>query len=635
VVLTDCAGAAALEFEFEETQKPEEPPAAIAFANVTGSAANASLGNASVVDVVREGVGQPDPEDLPDLAVCLGTGQCTVESTAYGNVEGQPVNYTSEMISFNDTEADSLSSADFGNLPPSEQEAIFQELNRSGFLETLEAKPARESSEADPADDEAGAVPEGSAHDAAAQGGGNASLGLLVRSEQLAAAPQSQRHRVRGLAKDYTGIDGKRARNDFAKTTLATLLGVPQGPCLDAVDILVGTSQEMYACFKEPYSNLRSAFCDPVEKHDQVRDVLTTVHDASQTLERLSTPLQPIPYVGPVARLVRRASNTVNGRLPKYVQLVERLRVQLHNQRTPDNECCPPFQTRNARCRSYPNWQYKCGACSAGEMCQASRACETLKKLEEKIDYAKSLTVDPMLEHVTKFAELANTADNSAAGSFLAGCGLSTCSDVKKAAESFQAQVRAAYWDKVCPLPQPSLPSVDLGILAAGKDILRKISDALSKVMRVLTQKRCIEYPRSSCWTERECTRVCIPCCDSRRRRRWWPSVSCRTCCHNVCVHLPKCRFWMDKVCFTAEAIIKGLHGLLSKLFGPIMKEIQRLINTVLGPIQGFIDSLIDKILSPLAALDGLSFNLDVMSISFPDVEPSTCPFWKQALLSR
>lgn len=266
-------------------------------------------------------------------------------------------------------------------------------------------------------------------------------------------------------------------------------------------------------------------------------------------------------------------------------------------------------------------------------MCQAARACETLKKLEEKIDYAKSRTLDPMLEYVAQFAELAARAENSRA--FLAGCGVRTCPEVKRAAESIQAQVRGAYWNRVCPLPRLRLPTVDLGILAQGKDILRAISDALNRVKGILTQRRCVEYPRSSCWTERRCTRVCPPCCDSRRRRRWITGVSCRTCCHNVCVNVPKCRFWMERVCFSGDAIIRGLHGMLSTLFRPIMQEIQRLINTALGPIRGLINSLIDKVLSPLAALDGLRFNLDVMRISFPDLRPSSCPLWQQALRSR
>merc|ERR1712107_435433 len=141
------------------------------------------------------------------------------------------------------------------------------------------------------------------------------------------------------------------------------------------------------------------------------------------------------------------------------------------------------------------------------------------------------------------------------------------------------------------------------------------------------------------CWVEQKCTNVCLPCCSHGRRRRW-TGLRCGSCCHRVCVPVPRCRFWFERVCFTAEMIIKGLNGLLYTLFKPIMDIVQGAIELAMRPISTAIsNALADKLLAPLNVLDGMrSISIDIMQIdglSTVVPNPPSCAFLAEAARLR
>merc|ERR1719460_1728282 len=92
--------------------------------------------------------------------------------------------------------------------------------------------------------------------------------------------------------------------------------------------------------------------------------------------------------------------------------------------KTEDANCCPPFATSDYRCKWHPGWRYKCGGCHSGVMCYAQKACNTLIKMEGKIDAWKVKYYDPLIERLSEAAVNADKADVIASNSLFKKCGI-------------------------------------------------------------------------------------------------------------------------------------------------------------------------------------------------------------------
>ena len=183
--------------------------------------------------------------------------------------------------------------------------------------------------------------------------------------------------RIKGTLKDHVRTRAKRAAKDYAKAELKAWINAQEGPCLDAVDIRLGASQEIYGCFKENYAQLEEAFCTPPEQHDQVLSALTTIRDIAKVINLIANPMRRLPYVGGAASTIYSVSQQVQRILTNPIRNLESMMQQRYGKHLADQRCCPPLSPHH--CRTHPGALYRCASCNDGAMCFSKRACNWLR----------------------------------------------------------------------------------------------------------------------------------------------------------------------------------------------------------------------------------------------------------------
>jgi len=396
-----------------------------------------------------------------------------------------------------------------------------------------------------------------------------------------------------------------------------------EGECVDAVAKMVETAQLIYDCYKSNYAILKNAFCEPAEKHNTLKKGMEAMMVAAEIIQTVSAPLQYVPYVKFVAKPMYKIAKIVRKKMTPMVRTMRTMRYSPYGTFHENANCCPP-KTKDHTCNHWPYKKYKCASCQKGIMCHAARACNTLIKLEEKIDTWKEEKYDPYIEHFTEGAAHQQALINVANGAFLQRCGITHCSHVLHIATWIENQVKYYFLDRFCPIPLPTvnIPSFNLGVM----NFLIKIGDFFKKIKLALGRLHCFYCPWVDAWWERVCTRVCIPCCGWRGRRRWVGHPYCNWCCHHVCVAVPRVRAYMRRFCFSFMAILKGLGAAFRAVLGPILAFVEAIIDALMAPIKALINAILDKLgfnvnfgILPLPQLPNIQLpNLPTLHITWP-----------------
>ena len=428
--------------------------------------------------------------------------------------------------------------------------------------------------------------------------------------------------KLKGMAKDYS----KKAAH-YVKNEIKAWVAAQEGDCLDSVALVVEASQNLYECFKSNYNVLKSAFCDPPPRHKQIKDAMDGIYLASKNINFVAKILQYVPQLKNVAKLVIRVTDKVNSRMKTVTKKLDDQNKQ-DKGKSANGDCCPPFPATG--CSGHPGASYKCGACSSGVICHVQKACNTLVKLEVKLDKFKEDFVDPLVEKVAEAAQNVQAGMNLVSGdSILHACGLKNCADLKKAAGQVKKEMDATFHDKVCPLRLPGISVPSLGPINIVADIFGKIGGWLQSLRDILAKVHCVSYPKVHVWSDYECIQICLPCCSYHGRRRWWGSVSCRSCCHNVCAWIPKVRTWNERYCFSAQDVLDFITGLLSIIFSPIMSVINLALKPIMDLIMTPVNALFDQLFGSLI-IDFPAFpNMPFLDFNLP-----TLPSFKLSLPS-
>lgn len=448
----------------------------------------------------------------------------------------------------------------------------------------------------------------------------HAELARLNRTSR--AVSTAVKNRIKGACKDHVRTVAKRQAKDYAKRELKAWVNAQDGPCLDALDLLVGASQEIYGCFKENYARLESAFCQPPEKHGKLLSTMKGAQTSANAMARISDPLKSLPYVGPAARTLNRVAKAVLTYLRTPVYKLDQHMVRQYGPRYENPDCCPPFPANG--CSSSPGALYRCASCNRGGMCLAKRGCNFLRRLESKIDEWKQDHFDPIVEKVAgavQYVQAGSNAVNSA--SFLFSCGFNHCSKVKQFTQKIMDQLRSSFTDKFCPIRVPSIPMPNIGALQTVLDWLIKIGSVFHGIGAILGKWHCISVPIPQAQWRTKCWRVCLPCCRYHGRRRWTGSVRCSSCCHNTCVPYLHAWIYMKRYCFSGMSILKGIGGFIQRFLGPVLSLIDRAIQFLLRPIQSLFNMILNKIGS--VSLDINFPTLPNFEFSLPSLPAPQC----------
>jgi len=396
-----------------------------------------------------------------------------------------------------------------------------------------------------------------------------------------------------------------------------------EGECVDAVAKMVETAQLIYDCYKSNYAILKNAFCEPAEKHNTLKKGMEAMMVAAEIIQLVTAPLQYVPYVKFVAKPMYNIAKIVRKKMTPLVRTMRTMRYSPYGTFHENANCCPP-KTKDNTCNRWPYKKYKCASCQKGIMCHAARACNTLIKLEEKIDTWKEEKYDPYIEHFTEGAAHQQALINVANGAFLQRCGITHCSHVLHIATWIENQVKYYFLDRFCPVPLPTvnIPSFNLGVM----NFLIKIGDFFKKIKLALGRFHCFYCPWVDMWWQRVCTRVCIPCCGWRGRRRWVGHPYCNWCCHHVCVPVLRARAYMKRFCFSFMAILKGLGAAFRAVLGPVLAFVEAIIDALMAPIKALINAILDKLgfnvnfgILPLPQLPNIQLpNLPTLHIEMP-----------------
>jgi hypothetical protein len=383
-----------------------------------------------------------------------------------------------------------------------------------------------------------------------------------------------------------------------------------EGKCLDAVKKVTETSQEVYGCFKENFGRLKSVVCTPPEKHKALTSSLSAVLTTANVIAMITLPIQSLPYIGPPAKVMNKVAKVVKKLIKPKVRVLKKFRRAPRGTRFENSNCCPPL-VKDRSCHAYPGSTYKCASCSSGIMCYMARACNTLNKIEEKVDEWKAKYYDPFVDKIVQSAEYYQGISNQVhKGCFLWGCGFKECDWVMKMATKLENEVRSKFLNRFCPIRLPRVRLPDFSKAMGALNFLRKIGKAFEKIKRALQKQHCMRLPKPYGGFRRKCTRVCLPCCGSRRRRRWI-SAKCGTCCHRACAKVPYGGVRMVRYCFSASKILKGLGAVFKAVLGPILNVINRIIDAIMRPVVSLFNRIlrmlgisVDWRISPLPKLN-------------------------------
>lgn len=422
------------------------------------------------------------------------------------------------------------------------------------------------------------------------------------------------RNRLKGLA-----ANAGRHGWTYLKSEVKAYVAAQEGDCLDAVLQMIQASNDLYGCYKNHVNNMKTVMCKPGNDIRQIQDIVKDMKDVVTIVTTLSGHLKSAPMVGTVAGRVNTAGTSIGNSLTRARSTVDRQFVRYpggyHRTWTATRGCCLPFP--DSHCGAATTASTKCGGCTRGASCPWEKGCGIITKLDDKVEQHFKPRWDKLTEKVAEMAQWGQAGLNTAP-LCLVRAGLTTCADVKRVTTNLANKMKTELIDKVCPLhlkiPVPRAP--DLGLLRALGAVFGFLKGLFNTFNGIFNKDYCIYYPAVDAWWEQECTNICPPCCSYHGRRRWTGSFSCRTCCHRVCISVPKTRWYSKRACFNAMKILQGLGSFFNALFSIPIGIIERLIKPVVDEVTRQLNRLMDSILSALPAPP--SFNVDFLNFKLP-----------------
>ncbi|CAE7498869.1 unnamed protein product, partial [Symbiodinium necroappetens] len=118
---------------------------------------------------------------------------------------------------------------------------------------------------------------------------------------------------LQGKFKDTANIAAKKAARAYAKTFIKTWLNEQDGPCVDAIDSMIGVMQRLSHCY-EQLTAVKNPICEAKTHYVNVRDSLNTIHTTSGSIKNLADKFASFPKVGDFAKSVSSTFKTIQDR---------------------------------------------------------------------------------------------------------------------------------------------------------------------------------------------------------------------------------------------------------------------------------------------------------------------------------
>lgn len=500
-----------------------------------------------------------------DVLACLADGTCSVSTLILTESDG-PLQYNGTTTVITVMNAEGADTVDISQFPAGFQRAWDAAVKRVGLIPYL-----REDIDSDDEPEEVPLVDEakddGVLHSDPAVVAATSLLqeddGEYVETHKQACGNSSNRtldlptfNRVlQGKFKDTANIAAKKAARAYAKTFIKTWLNEQDGPCVDAIDSMIGVMQRLSHCY-EQLTAVKNPICEAKTHYVNVRDSLNTIHTTSGSIKNLADKFASFPKVGDFAKSVSSTFKTIQDRTKDPLKKVKDFKKSEYGDKFEVMDCCIPWFLLSKddldKCNLHPGKSHRCGGCDSGLMCNVYKTCNAFTKTELMIDDYGKLVMLPLIGSIALFLQDHGT---------FASCGFSTCDQIKTVTDHIQ--------------------------------------DFLNKVERTMNKEHCIEYDWPKSEIRHACSRVCVKTPRSGRRRRW-SGIKWKKSCATTCI--PYTHFWVERKrhCFSAKKVLDGISGALKAAFGPILKVIQAAIDALLKPVQNLLAGIVDEIMKPL-----------------------------------
>eukprot|EP00439_Symbiodinium_sp_Y106_P033596 s4904_g4.t1 len=397
---------------------------------------------------------------------------------------------------------------------------------------------------------------------------------------------------LQGKFKDTVNIEAKKAAKAYAKEFIHAWVGQEDGPCIDAMDSMIGVMQRLSHCY-EQLTAVKNPICEAKTHYVNVRDSLNTVHTTSGSIKALADKFANFPKVGDFAKSVSSIFKSIQDRTKDPLKKVKDFKKSEYGDKFEVMDCCIPWFLLSKedldKCNVHPGKSHRCGGCDSGLMCNVYKTCNAFTKTELMIDDYGQIVMLPLIASIALFLQDHGT---------FASCGFSTCDQIKRLTDHIQQQFEISFLNQ-CPLEliNFNFPKPDF-LVAVGK-VMESLQDFLNKVERIMNKEHCIEYDWPKSERRETCSQVCVKTPRNGRRRRW-SGIKWKKSCARTCV--PYLHFWVERKrhCFSAKKVLDGISGALQAAFGPILKVIQAAIDAILKPVQNILDGIVDEITKPL-----------------------------------
>lgn len=397
---------------------------------------------------------------------------------------------------------------------------------------------------------------------------------------------------LQGKFKDTVNIEAAKAAKAYAKEFIHAWVGQEDGPCIDAMDSMIGVMQRLSHCY-EQLTAVKNPICEAKTHYVNVRDSLNTVHTTSGSIKALADKFANFPKVGDFAKSVSSIFKSIQDRTKDPLKKVKDFKKSEYGDKFEVMDCCIPWFLLSKedldKCNVHPGKSHRCGGCDSGLMCNVYKTCNAFTKTELMIDDYGQIVMLPLIASIALFLQDHGT---------FASCGFSTCDQIKRLTDHIQQQFEISFLNQ-CPLEliNFNFPKPDF-LVAVGK-VMESLQDFLNKVERIMNKEHCIEYDWPKSERRETCSQVCVKTPRNGRRRRW-SGIKWKKSCARTCV--PYLHFWVERKrhCFSAKKVLDGISGALQAAFGPILKVIQAAIDAILKPVQNILDGIVDEITKPL-----------------------------------